>query len=126
VSCRTAFPFAYDRLGIEAGGTENTQGNFGAGPVRCGGARVQLLRKAYPLGMDPQTGVDMYRYEELPRDVVDSIVKTNPQVIIKLEGSMPLLGLNLLGAWGLKVDAYAGLVKCDEPRQQQMEVKVEE
>jgi hypothetical protein len=51
----------------------------------------------------------------------EAIVDSSPHVIIKLEGHVPHIGLNLLGTWGLKVDPFLGLVKCDSAGQQEQD-----
>jgi hypothetical protein len=74
--------------------------------------RVKLLRKASPKGLDPETGAEMYDYEDLPGPVQDAVRGSDPRVVSKVEGEVAVIGSNLLAAWGLQVDAYRGLIRC--------------
>ena len=75
--------------------------------------RVKLLRKAYPLGLDPDTGAEVYRFESLSSEVAAQVKHSNPLVISKLEGDVALIGFNLMAAWGLQADPFLGLVVCN-------------
>lgn len=106
----TALPAVAERLGVEAGGHTNTLTAMGMKRSMCGAVQVQLLRIAYPQGLDRTTGVQIHSYKELSEDVRASIKQTNPVVATQMESEVPLIGLNLLGAWGLAVDPHLGVV----------------
>lgn len=92
--------------------------------IACGAVRVKLLRRAFFIGIDPETGLDQYSYEALPSDIQATVNNSNPLIIAKLEGAVPLIGLNLMGAWGLQAHAHRGLIKCtgDQFASQDVEV----
>jgi len=109
-SSRSGAPGAYTRIGIEAIGSETTYFHTGSMKVKCGLAQLTLLSRAYPDGMD-DIGNPKFRYENLPAALKDKLTRLpNPICIVKLQGSVPILGLNTLRDWQVYVDPVIGLV----------------
>lgn len=72
---------------------------------------MELQARAYEDGLD-ELGNPKWRFEPLPSELKQSLHQLNPTVIAKLQGDLPVIGLNTLIAWNICVNPAHGLITC--------------
>jgi len=106
---RSGIPNAFTRLGIEAGGFENTRTHSGQMKSPCGLVHMQLESRAIIGEELDKIGQPTWRYEPLP-EFLKSLKTSSPLVVSKLDGLIPHVGLNTLLAWNVSVHPEKGLI----------------
>ncbi len=110
----SAFPNLYDRIGVHAGGSMHVITHTTEVKVMVGAVKLRVLRKAYPDGLDEETGSAKYRFENLPENLRQSI-SDSPLVVAQMSTiNVPVIGLDTLMALNVKVDPQKGLIQCEE------------
>ncbi len=82
---------------------------FYSSRVKCGIVRMALVSRAFPDGTD-DIGNPKFRYEPVPQALTDKITQPDPLTVAKLQGNVPVIGLNTLRAWNVAVHPVDGLV----------------